>query len=371
MRLLSTTSTIAGLPSAASGHFRKALSLVRGLALCTAISALSFWLSHIPAIQSHGISVLIIAMIIGMIFGNTVFESIAPACMPGVSIAKQKLLRLGIILYGTRLTFQDIGKVGASGVVIDVLMVVSTFCLALLLGRTILKLERDTAVLIGAGSAICGAAAVLATAPVLKARADQATVAVATVVIFGTLGTFLYPLLYGLHQYWAILPGSANTFGIYAGSTIHEVAQVVAAARSADAAATDSAIIAKMVRVMLLCPFLAGISILVALKENRTASGGGQRLAAIDLLKAVPWFALWFIAIIALNSLIPFPASLAGSIEAVDTLLLAAAMAALGLTTQFSAFRLAGIGPVLLAAALFAWLVIGGAAINYLVPTLL
>lgn len=372
MRILSTPSAAAGLPAESRRRLRGVTGLVSGVALCAAIGILSLWLCRMPAIQVHGVSALVLAMAIGMAAGNTVFDRIAPACSPGVSFAKQKLLRLGIILYGTRLTFQDIALVGTAGVLIDVLMVVSTFFLALLVGRKLLKLDRDTVVLIGAGSSICGAAAVLATAPVLKARADQATVAVATVVIFGTLATFLYPLLYRLAAHWTMLPGSAAAFGIYAGSTIHEVAQVIAAARAADAAAVDAAVISKMVRVMLLCPFLAAVSIHVSLKEKLAPATSGHRSAGIQkaavLLKAVPWFAVCFVAVIALNSLAPVPAPLAARIEEFDTLLLAMAMAALGLTTQLAVFRLAGPGPILLAAALFSWLVIGGAAINQLVP---
>ena len=167
---------------------------------------------------------------------------------------------MGVVLYGLRLTLQDIGHVGLAGVAIDALVLSSTFTLAYVIGTRWLKLDRTTALLIGAGSSICGAAAVMATEPVLRARAEQVTVAVATVVVFGTLSIFLYPALYDLNQHWPVIAGGADGFGIYAGSTIHEVAQVVAAAHPIGTHAEDAAVITKMVRVMMLAPFLLLLS---------------------------------------------------------------------------------------------------------------
>lgn len=344
-----------------------------GVALSAAIAIAALWIGRLPSLQSWGVSALVLAMAIGMMIGNTVYAGMAGTCSPGIGFTKQKLLRLGIVLYGLRLTFHDIGSVGMAGILIDVLMLASTFCLALLIGKTVLKLDRNTVFLIGAGSSICGAAAVLATDPVLKGRPEQVTVAVSTVVIFGTLATFLYPLLYQLNGMWTVLPASAAAFGVYAGSTIHEVAQVIAVARSVDAGAVDTAVIAKMVRVMMLCPFLLGIALYIALADN--ADAAQDRPAKFFrmpdgavLVKAVPWFAFGFVAVVALNSLVTMPSALVEGAASADMFFLMMAMAALGLSTHISAFRLAGFKPILLAAILFCWLVLGGAWINHVVP---
>ena len=281
-----------------------------------------------------------------------------------------------MVLYGLRLTVQDIGHVGMAGVAIDALVLGSTFGLACLIGTRWLGMDRKTAMLIGAGSSICGAAAVMAAEPVVKARAEQVTVAVATVVVFGTLAIFLYPLLFDLNRHWRLVPGGANGFGIYAGSTIHEVAQVVAAARSIGQGAADTAVIAKMVRVMMLAPFLIMLSAWLARDESRQAkrSGacrmGGHGIEHSAKL-AVPWFAFGFVAVVLFNSLQLLPAGVIEAVAEVDTILLAMAMAALGLSTHLGAIRRAGVKPLLLAAVLFAWLVIGGALINRWVPALL
>jgi uncharacterized integral membrane protein (TIGR00698 family) len=256
-------------------------------------------------------------------------------------------------------------------VAIDALVLGSTFMLAWWLGTRWLGLFRKTAMLIGAGSSICGAAAVMATGPVVKARAEQVTVAVATVVVFGTLAIFLYPVLFQLNQGWALIPGGTSGFGVYAGSTIHEVAQVVAAGRSIGPDAADTAVIAKMVRVMMLAPFLVMLSAWLARDDARSGAGRATLDGAPKGKLAVPWFAFGFIGVVLFNSLQWLPQPVAAAMTELDTALLATAMAALGLTTQVGAIRRAGAKPLLLALVLFIWLVAGGAMINRVVSALL
>ncbi|HAU5564978.1 TPA: YeiH family putative sulfate export transporter [Serratia fonticola] len=330
-------------------HFAPGLLLTAAIALATA------WLGNLPSVAQLGLGALTLAIIGGIILGNTLYPTVHGHCDAGVQFAKQKLLRLGIILYGFRLTFQQVLDVGVSGVVIDVLMLTSTFTLACWLGRKILKLDRETAWLIGAGSSICGAAAVLATEPVIKAESSKVAVAVATVVIFGTLAIFLYPLIW--HSVSPLLPGlSLSEFGIYTGSTMHEVAQVVAAGHAISPETENAAVIAKMLRVMMLAPFLVVIGVMVRRSAPAT-SGEKQRIT-------FPWFALAFILVALFNSAHLIPASAIGVINQLDNVLLAMAMAALGLTTHISQLKRAGLRPLLLGLMLFIWLIVGGGAIN-------
>lgn len=375
MHALSTSQASPG-PSAGHRAARLRLqlaALLPGLALSGALAATGIALGHIGWLQDHGFSALTLAIVLGMLVGNTVYPLVprlAAASGAGVNVSKQNLLRLGVVLYGLRLTVQDIGHVGIAGVAIDALVLGSTFALACFIGTRWLGLDRKTAMLIGAGSSICGAAAVMAAEPVVKARAEQVTVAVATVVVFGTLAIFLYPALFELNQHWALIPGGANGFGIYAGSTIHEVAQVVAAARSVGPDAANSAVIAKMVRVMMLAPFLVMLSAWLARDDKRhahTSAATGQAPGKL----AVPWFAFGFVAVVLFNSLQWLPASVVAETTEIDTALLAMAMAALGLSTHIGAIRKAGAKPLLLALILFGWLIVGGALINRWVPALL
>ncbi len=375
MHALSTSQASPG-PSAGHRAARLRLqlaALLPGLALSGALAATGIALGHIGWLQDHGFSALTLAIVLGMLVGNTVYPLVprlAAASGAGVNVSKQNLLRLGVVLYGLRLTVQDIGHVGIAGVAIDALVLGSTFALACFIGTRWLGLDRKTAMLIGTGSSICGAAAVMAAEPVVKARAEQVTVAVATVVVFGTLAIFLYPALFELNQHWALIPGGANGFGVYAGSTIHEVAQVVAAARSVGPDAANSAVIAKMVRVMMLAPFLVMLSAWLARDDKRhahTSAATGQAPGKL----AVPWFAFGFVAVVLFNSLQWLPASVVAVTTEIDTALLAMAMAALGLSTHIGAIRKAGAKPLLLALILFGWLIVGGALINRWVPALL
>ncbi len=162
---------------------------------------------------------------------------------------------------------------------------------------------------------------------------------------------------------WAATP---TAFGVYIGSTVHEVAQVVAAGKSIGQEAANAAVIAKMVRVMMLAPFLVILSAVLARGKAQGGNGGHDKAAKL----AIPWFAFIFIAAVAFNSLGLLPATTVAAITELDTALLAMAMAALGLTTHMSAIRRAGIKPLLLAGLLFCWLIAGGAAINHMVASL-
>jgi uncharacterized integral membrane protein (TIGR00698 family) len=336
-------------------------ALLPGVALSAAIAACATQMGHIPWFAEHGLTALTIAIVMGVVIGNTLYARVAAVSAPGVTFSKQTLLRAGVVLYGLRLTLGDVARVGAVGVVIDALVVTSTFALAIWLGTRVLGLDRVTAMLIGAGSAICGAAAVMATEPVVKGRAEQAAVAVACVVLFGTLAIFLYPALYHLGTHWQVLNIGEQAFGVYAGSTIHEVAQVFAASRAVSEQTAGTAVITKMVRVMMLAPFLVGLSAWLSLRSAKAARP----------TIAIPWFAIGFIAVAALNSLAWLPQGLVSDVTAIDTYLLAMAMAALGLTTHVGQLRRAGVRPLTLALLLFGWLIIGGAAINRMVWLLL
>jgi uncharacterized integral membrane protein (TIGR00698 family) len=348
-----------------------------GIGLVGLLALLALEIGRAPWLQANGISALTLAIALGMLVGNTVYPRLALAAAGGVAFSKQTLLRAGIILYGLRLTFRDIAGVGIAGVIIDALVLSSTFALAWWAGTRVFGLDRKTALLIGAGSSICGAAAVMAAEPVVRGRAEQVTVAVSTVVVFGTLAIFLYPALYHLNAHYLLFTVSPARYGIFAGSTIHEVAQVVAAGRAVTEAAANTAVITKMVRVMMLAPFLIMLSTYLS-QHPEPAAGEGVGRAPEEPLESgakrrivIPWFALGFVAVAAVNSVLVLPHRLVTSAISLDTFVLAMAMAALGVTTHGSAIRTAGIKPLGLAALLFGWLIFGGLAINMGVSAML
>jgi uncharacterized integral membrane protein (TIGR00698 family) len=357
------------LPATLSESKRATLHFVPGIALSAALAALAMGIGGLGWLQSRGMSALTVAILLGIVLANTVYTRLAGTVGPGVNFSKQTLLRAGVILYGLRLTLQDIGDVGIAGVLIDAVVLTSTFALAYLLGTRFFGLDRTTAILIGAGSAICGAAAVMATEPIVRAKAEQVTVAVSCVVVFGTLAIFLYPILYGLNTHWPLIAAGPRAFGIYAGSTIHEVAQVFAAGRSVSIATADTAVVTKMVRVMMLAPLLIALSAWMTRRAAHTHTEIDQSAAASGAKRRlrIPWFAFGFIGMVLFNSSALLPQGARIALVDVDTFILAMAMAALGLTTHVSAIRNAGIKPLLLGGVLFVWLILGGGLINALV----
>jgi len=327
-------------------------------------SVLCLWLAQVAATSSIGrtlgLSSLTLAIIIGMLLGNSVYPRYAPKLAAGVGFAKSKLLRLAIVFYGFKLTFTQVAGVGLPAVLCDALVLGSTFFLTYQLGTRWLKLDKQTTLLIGAGASICGAAAVIATEPVVEAKAHKVTIAVATVVVFGTLSMLLYPFLY--HLGWLAPWLDAESYGIYSGSTIHEVAQVVVAGNAINADIGNTAVVTKMIRVMMLAPFLLLLSfILTAKQESNTEKPPLKtRLQRVN----VPWFAFGFIVVVILHTWLPLDARLVSALVQMDNVLLTMAMFALGLTTHLGAIKEAGIKPLLLGAVVFGWLILGGGLIN-------
>ena len=305
----------------------------------------------------YRLSPLTLAILLGILIGNSFYLKIAVNIASGIHFAKQTLLRLGIVLYGFRLTLQDIGNVGVNAVLTDAVMLISTFFITLWLGIHYLKMDKNTVYLTGAGCSICGAAAVMATGPVIKAESHQISVAVAVVVIFGTLSMLLYPVFYS--YVWNIM--SPHQFGIYIGSSVHEVAQVYAAGGNISPEVADTAVISKMIRVMLLAPFLLVLS--WALVKN---SNNPQRNKI-----NIPWFAVFFILVAVFNSFSLLPKDLVNLIVEIDGLLLIAAMTALGLTTHIRAIKQAGVKPLILGGLVYLWLTVGGFVLNMATAALL
>lgn len=336
---------------------------IPGIFLTGMIASIGIISSSCDIARTVGLSGLTLAILFGMVAGNMISPRIISSCQVGIDISKQKLLRIGIVFYGLRITFQQIESVGMTAILTDFIVLSSTFCLAYLLGTRCFKLERETALLIGAGSSICGAAAVMATVPVVKPKSSQVSIAVATVVVFGTIAMFLYPALYHLGSAVFSVFSSPNRYGVYAGSTIHEVAQVYAAGQAIGAGAADTAVIVKMIRVMMLAPFLVILSIWLS-RRDTVAEGEKRRMT-------IPWFAVFFVVMAGVNSLHVLPEKLSHILTQLDNWVLAVAMAALGLTTHLKAIREAGLKPLILGAILFAYLIFGGALINWCVAHIL
>lgn len=333
--------------------------MLHGVLLIALFACAAFYIADFSFVKALSLSPLIVGIILGMIYANTLRGSLPETWTPGIKYCGKRILRIGIIFYGFRLTFQDITAVGLAAIIIDATIVTLTIIGGIAIGKA-LKMDKNTAILTSVGSAICGAAAVLGAESAIKAKPYQTAVAVSTVVIFGTIAMFLYPVLYQS----GIMGFSPQQMGIFTGSTIHEVAHAVGAGNAMGPTTASFAIIVKMIRVMMLVPVLFMLSYCFAAKVSE---GGAQGKTKID----VPWFAVLFLVVIAFNSLNLLPSSLVDFINNVDTFLLTMAMTALGAETSADKFRQAGFKPFLLAFLLFVWLIAGGYVMaRFLVPVL-
>ena len=323
-----------------------------GIVIVLIISVFVTFLSEFSFFKDLAISPLIIGILFGMLYANSIKKYFPQSFDKGVAFCTKTLLRTGIVLYGFRLTFQNLEEVGFSGVFTAFLIVSSTFIIGYLFGTKVLKLDREITILTSAGSAICGAAAVLATESVLKSPAYKSAIAVSTVVVFGTIAMFLYPFLFKL----GILNLSDSNMGIYIGATLHEVAHAVGAGEALGENASSNAIIVKMIRVMMLAPFLIVLSIwLLKTAVNSTIDNKDKEAKII-----IPWFALMFIVVVAFNSFDLLSLQIVESINYLDSFILTVAMTALGMQTSFDKFKNVGLKPIYLASVLFLWLIFAG-----------
>ncbi len=313
--------------------------ILPGLALAALIAALAFGLRLLPGVGV--LSPLILAILIGMAFHNLI--GTPAAAKPGVSFSLKRVLRAGIVLLGLQLTAQQVIAVGGVGVALIVTTLLATFAFTTWLGRA-LRIEPGLTQLIAAGSSICGASAVIATNTVTRARDEDVAYAVACVTIFGSLSMMLMPLVGGM------LNMGPHAFGLWTGASIHEVAQVVAAAYARGQEAGEFGTIAKLTRVMMLAPMVLTLGAVAARRLRRQGGEAGRAAPP------VPWFVLGFVAMVGLASTGWMPEGTKPFTTGMTQFLLATALAAMGLETDVRRLAAEGIRPALLGAG--AWLFI-------------
>lgn len=315
---------------------KKHSSFIKGILITLFISVLASMIAKLPLLSVLG--QLVIAILIGM--GWKASIGIPVQLMIGVSFASKKLLRVGIILLGMKLNLVDIYQAGFSVFLIAVINVTFTLIVVFFLAR-LFRVERNLAILTACGTAICGAAAVVAISSQIKARENDTAMAVATVCLIGTAFTIFYTLFYSKFGLTSV------EFGIFSGGTLHEIAHVIAAAAPAGSDAVDMAVIVKLTRVALLIPVAFVISLFVnkdkAKKEKSPLP--------------IPWFIVGFLFMSFIHTLGIFSSSFASNVVTIAYVLIGMAMAGLGINIQIKVIKQKGklsiiaslVGSVLLA----------------------
>jgi uncharacterized integral membrane protein (TIGR00698 family) len=345
---------------------QKRKGTMSGILFVAIFSAAATFIATLAPVKALGLSPLVIGIVLGIFYANTLHNQLPSEWETGITFSAKKILRFAIVFYGFRITFQQIAEVGMDGFLVSLIMLSTTFILGSWLGHKIFGMDKDTSMLTASGAAVCGAAAVLATEPVLKAEEYKTAIAVSMVVLFGTISMFLYPVLYTtiFENATGFLHMTAREFGIYVGGTIHEVAQVVAVPFSVPGAPEEmanSAVIVKMTRVIMIAPMLIILGIYLSYSAKKEGGPAG------NVKLVIPWFAVYFIGVAGFNSLHLVPENIVNIINEIDTFLLTMAMTALGMGTRFSKFKGLGLAPVYTATAMFAWLVVGGFVVTKLI----
>jgi uncharacterized integral membrane protein (TIGR00698 family) len=301
-----------------------------GLLLAALLAAVGLLVALVWPVASP----LLIAIVLGVAIGNGI--RLPVAVEPGLRVAGKRLLRLGIVLLGLQLPVGVVLGLGpgivATVVVVVVVGVVTTYAVGLRLG-----LAPTQSLLIACGFSICGAAAVAAADGVVEAEDEEVATAVGLVVVFGTAMIPVLPLLAGL------LHLSTRDAGLWAGTSVHEVAQVVATAGVIGGGALGVAVVVKLARVLMLAPVLATLGWWRRRSLARSGTAGATSLPPV-----VPLFVVGFVALVAVRSAITVPETWLGLAKDVETFLLAAAMGALGCGVRLDAARRVGARPFVL-----------------------
>ncbi len=313
---------------------------VPGLLLAAIIGGAALSLRQLPLLDRF--SPLILAIVLGMALGAAIGRP-APA-LPGLVLAQKKLLRIAVALLGLQITLGQIAALGLGGFAAVAATLGLTLAFTLWLGRR-LGVPRGLAVLIGAGTAICGASAVMASRAVAGGDEEDAAYAVGCVTLFGTLAMLALPSLS------ALIGLSPEQGGMWAGAAIHEVAQAVAAAFQGGEVAGSTGTVAKLTRVLLLVPTVLILGWLAA-----RARGGKKAAEGAPF----PWFLVGFLALVLVNSAGILPPMVKGALVQANAMLMTLAMAAIGLSTDFGRIRAAGPRPLLLGFAAWVFISVTG-----------
>lgn len=272
------------------------------------------------------------------------------ALAPGIRFASGFVLQLAVVVLGSQLSLHQVAHVGLASLPVMLGTLAACLAAAFWLGR-LLGIDADLRTLIGVGTGICGASAIAAVSPVIKARSNTIAYAVSTIFVFNIAAVLLFPPLGHL------LHLSQDAFGLFAGTAVNDTSSVVAAATTYGAEAGNHAVVVKLTRTLMIIPISLGLSALVARRDGVDRAGGlGRRV-----LRLVPWFLVGFLVVAAANSLGAVPASAHAPLQQASVFLITAALAAIGLSTDVAGLRRAGHRPLLLGAAL--WVVVAGTSL--------
>ena len=280
----------------------------------------------------------LVALAAGALLRNT--RPLPASWRLGVEFTVKRLLRLAIVLLGTTLSLAEVAATGGGALTLIAVTVAAALGLTYLFG-TWLRAQSRLVGLIGVGTAICGATAIITVGPILQSSADEIAFALTTIFLFNALAVAVFPLLGHL----LALPD--RLFGLWAGTAIHDTSSVLAAAYAYSDPAGQVATVVKLTRTLLLVPLALAVALFVSYREMGKGSGAG--LASSVRVRAIfPWFVLWFAGAALLHTLGVLPPTLVRALGTAGRFLVVMVMGAVGLGVDAASVRRLGMRPLLI-----------------------
>ena len=321
---------LAPIPTLPSRLASRGVDVLPGVLLCALIAAIATVIGACVPLVGSAIPAVVIGVLVAMIRKPTA------RLAPGIGYAGKFVLQCAVVLLGAQLSLGSIIRVGAES--LPVMLSSLAVCLlgAWVIGRA-LGVDRDLRVLLGVGTGICGASAIAAISPVIRAKSADIAYAISTVFLFNILAVLIFPVI------GHALGMSPHAFGLFAGTAVNDTSSVVAAASVFSASTLGFAVVVKLVRTLMIIPISVGLAVL----EGRR-TGTSERLTPARILKLVPWFLIGFLVVATLTSFGAITETASGILTTVSVFLVATALAGIGLSTDLGAIRTAGLKPLLL-----------------------
>lgn len=324
-------------------------SMVLGLAVAGVLAVVATIFDGLVPI----VGAPVVAIVLGVLLSR--LASRRARLQPGIAFAGRTVLQLAVVVLGAQLSLREVADVGLGS--LPVMLGTLAVCLALayFLGRR-LGIESDLRTLIGVGTGICGASAIAAVSPTIRAKSPSIAYAISTIFLFNVAAVLAFPPLghlLGLDQ---------HAFGLFAGTAVNDTSSVLATATSYGSAASRYAIVVKLTRTLMIIPICLVLAAVVR-RRDRFAEPlvEGKKHALLRLVRLVPWFLVGFLLLAGANSVGLPPSGIHPALQTIALFLITVALAAIGLSTDLAAIRRAGHRPLLLGLCL--WLTVAATSL--------
>ena len=320
-----------------------ARSRLPGLLLVAPVGVLATGVGHfLPTVGAP-----IIAVLVGIII--SILRPLPASLRPGLRFVSRSVLQTSIVLLGATLSLGTVVRTGARSLPVLLASLVVALVVSQLIGRA-LSVKRDLRLLIGVGTAICGASAIAATEAVISASEADVSYAISTIFTFNIVAVLSFPALGHL------LGLSPHAFGLWSGTAINDLSSVVAASTIYGHGAASYAVVVKLTRTLAIIPISVAVGVLRARQVQPVEQQATPRHRLTQLRQVLPMFIVWFLAAVAADTAGLIPSSWHSSLTSLAQVFITFALAAIGLSTRVQSIRHAGAKPLLLGA--LVWLVV-------------